>query len=220
MNGNESFDAVIVGMGLRVRLYESGSDVGGVWYWNRYPGARVDSEVYTYGFSFDELVREWQWRELFAAQPDIFRYLRHTVERFDLRRHMRFDTRVVAATYRKRGGYWWLETDQGERVAARYLVAASGTLTTPQLPDFPGMEEFSGQSHHTARWEAGVELTDKRVGVVGTGASGVQVIQTIAGQVKHLTVFQRTPVSTLGVGNRLRRVRPKMRHQLLYRSFD
>ena len=225
---NDIFDAVIVGaglsgicalqrfvqMGLQARLYESGSDVGGVWYWNRYPGARVDSETYTYGFSFsDALLREWDWQELFSAQPEISRYLRHVVERFDLRRHMRFSARVVAASYDEVQGLWWVEAENGDRVAAHYLVAASGSLTTPQLPDYPGMQEFLGESHHTARWPAeGVELRDKRVGVIGTGASGVQVIQTIADRVHHLTVFQRSP--TYCIPQRNRPLTPDQRQEI------
>lgn len=211
-------DAVIIGAGisgicalqrfvrmeLRTRLYESGSDIGGVWYWNRYPGARVDSETYTYGFSFsEELLREWDWQELFSTQPEIARYLRHVVDRFDLRRHMHFDNRVVAASYDEPRGHWWIEAEGGERVAARYLIAASGALSTPQLPDYPGMGEFLGESYHTARWPvAGVELMGKRVGVIGTGASGVQVIQTIAERVQHLTVFQRSPTYCIPQRNR------------------
>jgi len=202
-------DAVIVGaglsgicalhrlleMGLRVRLLESASDVGGVWHWNRYPGARVDSETYTYGFSFsDELLEEWDWQELFATQPEISRYLQHVVERFDLRRYMRFDTRVTSATYDDRRGRWLVETDAGEQVAGRFLIAATGSLSTPQLPDYPGIDDFAGRCHHTGHWPAdGVKLAGKRVGVIGTGATGVQVIQTIAEQVDQLTVFQRTP---------------------------
>jgi cyclohexanone monooxygenase len=216
---SDVFDALIIGagvggigmlerlvrMGLRVRVYERASDVGGVWYWNRYPGARVDSETYSYGFSFsEELLREWEWRELFAAQPEIARYLRYVVERCDLRRHMRFDTRVVGASYDGAAGRWLIETDAGERVSAQYLIAAAGVLSTPQMPDCPGMDEFSGKSYHTARWPAaGVDLAGKRVGVIGTGASGVQVIQTIAGQVRHLTVFQRTPTYCIPQRNRL-----------------
>jgi cation diffusion facilitator CzcD-associated flavoprotein CzcO len=212
-------DAVIIGaglagicalqrclrMGLRVRLYEAGSDVGGVWYWNRYPGARVDSETYTYGFSLpEELLAEWEWTELFAPQPEIERYLRFVVDRLDLRRHMSLDTRVVVASYDETGGYWRVETHTGERVTARYLIAATGSLSAAQLPDYPGIDAFAGESHHTARWPAGgVELSGKRVGVVGTGATGVQVIQTIAGEVRHLTVFQRTPTYCLPQRNRV-----------------
>jgi cation diffusion facilitator CzcD-associated flavoprotein CzcO len=213
-----AFDAVIIGaglsgicalerlvrMGLRVRLYECGSDVGGVWYWNRYPGARVDSESFTYGFSFSEsLLREWEWRELFAAQPEISGYLRFVVDRLDLRRHMSFGTRVTTAAYDERSACWSVETDVGERVSARYLVAAAGTLSTVQMPDYPGMDAFLGESYHTARWPAqGVALAGKRVGVVGTGASGVQVIQTIAPEVGHLAVFQRTPTYCIPQRNR------------------
>lgn len=194
----------LIRMGLRVRVYESASDVGGVWHWNRYPGARVDSEVYTYGFSFShELLRDWEWREIFAAQPEISSYLRHVADRFDLRRHVRFDTRVTAARYDGPGSRWTLETDAGERTTARYLIAAAGTLSAPQLPDYPGLDDFSGQSCHTARWPAaGVELAGKRVGVVGTGASGVQVIQTIAADVRQLIVFQRTPTYCMPQRNR------------------
>jgi cation diffusion facilitator CzcD-associated flavoprotein CzcO len=195
----------LVRMGIRARVYESGSDVGGVWYWNRYPGARVDSESYTYGFSFsEELVRDWAWRELFAPQPEIARYLRHVVDRFDLRRHMRFNTRVTVASYDESARCWRVRTDTGERVAARHLIAATGTLSAPQMPDYPGVDVFAGESYHTARWPAkGVELAGKRVGVIGTGATGVQVIQTIAGQVDQLTVFQRTPTYCIPQRNRL-----------------
>lgn len=213
-----SFDAVVIGagisgicalhrliaMGLRVRLYEAASDVGGVWHWNRYPGARVDSETYTYGFSFsDELVEEWDWQELFSAQPEIRRYLRHVVNRFDLRRHMRFDTRISSATYDDQRNCWLIETGAGHDITARYLIAATGTLSTPQMPDYPGMDHFRGSSFHTARWPAeDVDLAGKRVGVVGTGASGVQVIQTIAADVGQLVVFQRTPTYCIPQRNR------------------
>jgi len=212
------FDALIIGagvsgicalhrlveMGLRVRAYESASDVGGVWHWNRYPGARVDSESYTYLFSFSrELLDEWDWRELFSPQPEIERYLKHVVDRFDLRRHIRFDTRIRTAAYDDQQRLWSIGTDTGEHVTARFLVAAAGTLSTPQLPDIPGIEDFGGESHHTGRWpKTGVELAAKRVGVIGTGASGVQVIQTIAAEVDRLMVFQRTPTYCIPQRNR------------------
>lgn len=210
-------DAVIIGaglsgicalerfqrMGLSARVYESGSEVGGVWHWNRYPGARVDSEIHTYGFAFsDSLLRDWQWQEFFPAQPEIARYLCHVVDRFGLRRHIRLATSVVAARHDEGEVLWRIETDRGERVAARYLIAATGNLSVPQLPDYPGMDAFQGQSFHTARWPAGVELSGKRVGVIGTGASGVQVIQTIAPEVAHLSVFQRTPTYCIPQRNR------------------
>jgi cyclohexanone monooxygenase len=182
-------------LGLTVRVYESASDVGGVWYSNRYPGARFDSESYTYCYSFSQaLLDEWNWQERFAAQPEILSYLRHVADRFDLRRDIRFATRVVAAHYDAGDPSWTIETDRGERVRARYLVTAAGGLSVHQLPDIPGIRDFAGQSYHTARWpHEGVSLAGKRVGVIGTGATGIQVIQTIARDVAHLTVFQRTP---------------------------
>ncbi len=194
----------LLGMGLVVRLYESGSGAGGVWHWNRYPGARVDSEVYTYVFSFsDDLVREWDWQELFAPQAEIARYFEHVIDRFDLRRHMRFDSPVVAVHFDDGGGFWTIETADGERMSARYLVAATGALTAPQMPDYPGLDTFSGVSCHTARWPcSGVALAGRRVGVIGTGATGVQVIQTIAGEAGELYVFQRTPTYCVPQRNR------------------
>jgi cation diffusion facilitator CzcD-associated flavoprotein CzcO len=214
---DEVLDAVIVGaglsgiamlerlarMGCEVRAYESGSDVGGVWHWNRYPGARVDSESYTYGFAFSPaLLEEWDWGELFAPQPEIARYLRYAVDRLGLRQHIRCNTRVTAARFDERTRHWHIETEHGERVTARYLVAAAGTLSAPQLPEYPGRDVFAGRSFHTARWPDGVDLRGKRVGVIGTGATGVQVIQTIAADVGQLTVFQRTPTYCIPQRNR------------------
>ncbi len=215
---NTDVDAIVIGagltgiyalyrlrrMGLRVQAFESAGDVGGVWHWNRYPGARVDSEIYTYGYSFSgELLDEWDWGELFAPQAEIERYLRHVTDRFDLRRHIRFDTRIAGATWNGDGCFWTVATDDGETLTCRYCIAATGVLSIPQTPDWPSMASFAGRSYHTARWPAeGVDLGNQRVGVVGTGASGVQVIQTIAPTVKALTVFQRTPTFCMPQRNR------------------
>lgn len=217
--GRVDFDAIVIGagiagicalqrllsQGLSVRVYESASDVGGVWHWNRYPGARVDSETYTYAFSiFEQAVQDWDWPELFCAQPDIESYLQYVVERCDLRRHIRFDTRVETATYDEAGCRWSVGTDSAGSVSARYLIAAQGSLSAAQLPGYPGIHEFGGASYHTARWPAaGVEMAGRRVGVIGTGASGVQVIQTIAPDVAHLAVFQRTPTYCIPQRNRV-----------------
>ena len=214
----QAIDAVIIGaglsgigmlerllrLGLSVRVYEDGNDVGGVWHWNRYPGARVDSETYTYGFSFsDALLREWDWQELFAPQPEISRYLRHVVDSLGLRKHIRLGTRVDAASYDASRAHWLVTTRSGERISARYVIAAVGTLSAPQMPAYPGIDAFAGESYHTARWPArGVQLAGRRVGVVGTGASDVQVIQTIADEVDQLTVFQRTPTYCVPQRNR------------------
>lgn len=203
------FDAIVIGagvaglcalyrlteMGLSVRAFETAPDVGGVWYWNRYPGAGFDSESYTYCYSFsEELLDEWDWQERFAKQPEVLSYLNHVANRFDLRRHIRFETRVKAARYDEANASWQIKTDDDELVSAQYLIAATGPLSAFQLPDIPGVEDFAGESHHTARWpHQGVDLAGKRVGVIGTGATGVQVIQTIADQVASLKVFQRTP---------------------------
>jgi cation diffusion facilitator CzcD-associated flavoprotein CzcO len=203
------FDAVIIGAGvaglcalhrlresgLSVRAYDSASDVGGVWYWNRYPGARFDSESYTYCYSFSQaLLDEWNWRERFAAQPEVLGYLSHVADRFDLRRDICFDTRVVAAHYDDADRSWLIRTDDDRVVRSRYLVTAAGALSAHQLPNIAGIDDFAGERYHTARWpHAGVCLRGKHVGVIGTGATGVQVIQTIAGEVAQLTVFQRTP---------------------------
>jgi len=213
------FDAVVIGagaaglyalyklrdMGLSVKVYERAPDVGGTWYWNKYPGARMDSEAYTYAYSFsDELVQDWQWSEVFSDQPETLRYLQHVADRFDLRGHIQFHTTVRAASFNEQTQCWRIETDSGEVVTARYLIAAPGTLSIPRFPDYPGMEEFAGESYHTATWPAaGVELRGKRVGVFGTGATGVQVIQTIASEVAHLTVFQRSPTYCLPQRNAL-----------------
>ncbi|MBS0580689.1 MAG: NAD(P)/FAD-dependent oxidoreductase [Proteobacteria bacterium] len=180
--------------GLRVAGYEKGGDVGGVWYWNRYPGARCDCEshVYSYGFS-DELQQEWNWTLRYSEQPEILQYLGHVADRFDLRRHIRFNTTVLAAIFLESENCWQIETSDGDRVFSRFIVAAAGGISAVQRPTFPGFERFAGRSYYTAQWpHEGADLAGKRVGIIGTGASGVQCVSTLAPQVQHLTVFQRT----------------------------
>ena len=180
--------------GFSVQLVEAGDGVGGTWYWNRYPGARFDSESYTYAFLFSrELFDEWEWQEHFAGQPEIERYLNHVVDRFDLRRHMRFGAKVTSATYDEPSGTWRVVTGDGGEVRTRVLVAATGVLSVPYFPDVPGREDFRGESYHTGLWPTTpVDFAGKRVAVIGTGSSGVQLIPVIAGEVASLTVYQRT----------------------------
>jgi cation diffusion facilitator CzcD-associated flavoprotein CzcO len=181
--------------GFSVQLLEAGDGVGGTWYWNRYPGARFDSESYTYGYLFSrELFDEWEWREHFAEQPEIERYLNHVVDRFDLRRHVRLGARVTAAVYDESSGQWSVTVgDDGAEYRATYLIAATGVLSVPYFPDVPGRDDFRGESYHTGLWpSATVDFAGKRVAVIGTGSSGVQIIPEIAGLVSHLTVYQRT----------------------------
>jgi len=180
--------------GFSVQLLEAGSGVGGTWFWNRYPGARFDSESYTYGYLFSrELFDEWEWREHFAEQPEIERYLNHVVDKFDLRRHMHFDARVSSAVFDEAASSWTVTTDDGAEVRARFLVAATGVLSIPHFPDVPGREAFRGESLHTGLWpKTPVDFRAKRVAVVGTGSSGVQIVPAIANDVASLTVYQRT----------------------------
>jgi cation diffusion facilitator CzcD-associated flavoprotein CzcO len=169
--------------------------VGGTWYWNRYPGAQFDSESYTYAYLFSkDLFDEWEWQEQFAHQPEIERYLNHVVDRFDLRRHMRCGARVVSATFDEQSGSWTVATADGADHRARFLIAATGVLSVPYFPDVPGRDDFQGEQHHTGRWpQTPVDFDGKRVAVVGTGSSGVQIIPVIADRVASLTVYQRTP---------------------------
>ncbi len=180
--------------GFSVQLLEAGSGVGGTWYWNRYPGARFDSESYTYGYLFsEELFDEWEWQEHFAEQPETERYLNHVVDRFDLRRHIRLDTRVISATFDEAAVTWTVVTDDGSEIRARFLVAATGVLSVPYFPDVPGRDDFRGESYHTGRWPAiPVDFAGKRVAVIGTGSSGVQIVPAIAPDVASLTVYQRS----------------------------
>ena len=189
--------------GLKVKVVEAGDGVGGTWYWNRYPGARVDSQshVYQYWFS-QELNNEWGWTERFPAQPETERYLNHVADRFDLRKDIQFSTRMTAASYDEAAKRWSITTDRGETFQTQYLISCSGMLSAPLASLFPGQDEFRGQIFHTARWpKEPVDFTGKRVGVIGTAATGIQVIQTIAGQVSHLKVFQRTPQYAIPMNN-------------------
>jgi cation diffusion facilitator CzcD-associated flavoprotein CzcO len=180
--------------GLTATLVEAGDGVGGTWYWNRYPGARFDSESYTYGYVFSkELFDEWEWSEHFAEQPETERYLNHVVDRFGLREHMRFGARVTSATWDDADARWSVVTDNAGIYKATFLVAATGVLSVPFIPDVPGRSEFTGVQVHTGLWPAtGVELAGKRVAVVGTGSSGVQIVPVIADEVAQLTVYQRS----------------------------
>ena len=210
--GNEravEYDAIVIGAGvaglyaiyrlkqsgMRVLGLEAGDDVGGVWWWNRYPGARLDSESYSYAYSFSpELLRDWRWSEHFACQAELQRYFSHVADRFDLRRHIQFDSLVTEAHYDEGAGAWTVRTDQGDCFTSHYVIAAVGPLTEPTYPRIKGRELFSGETHHTSRWpNADVSFKGKRVAVIGTGATGIQIIQEAAKSASDLFVFQRTP---------------------------
>ena len=208
-SGGLDYDAIVIGTGVagiyqlhrlkqagyNVLALEAGEGVGGVWWWNRYPGARLDSESYSYAYSFSpELLAEWNWSEHFASQPELQRYFEHVVDRFDLRRHIRFGRLVTGAHYNAANGNWEVHTGQGECFTCRFLIAAVGPLTSPTYPRIPGRESFAGDTFHTSRWPDGESsFADKRVAVIGTGATGIQVIQEAAKTASQLYVFQRTP---------------------------
>ena len=181
-------------LGLSVRLLEAGDGVGGTWYWNRYPGARCDSESHSYCYSFSpELQQEWEWSERYPGQPEIMRYLNYVADRFDLKRDIRFNTRVTAAHYDENANRWEVRTLAGERFTAQYLITAVGCLSTANVPNIPGLESFAGRWYHTGQWpHEGVDFTGKRVGMIGTGSTGIQAAPVIAEAADHLTVFQRT----------------------------
>ncbi len=211
-SGNHSartdFDAVVVGagfgglymvyklreLGYSARLYELGSDVGGTWYWNRYPGARCDAPSLQYSYQFSEdLQQDWEWSETYASQAEILRYLNHVTDRFELRPMMRFDTTVTSAIYDEQHLIWTIGTDQGDRVRARFCIMATGCLSVRTTPNFPGLNDFGGEWYHTNAWpHEGVDFRGKIVGVVGTGSTGIQSIPVIAETAAHLKVFQRT----------------------------
>jgi len=204
-----SFDALIVGagfsglyqllclrdrLGLSVQLLEAGAGVGGTWYWNRYPGARCDSESHSYCYSFsDELTREWEWSERYPAPPEILRYLNHVADRFDLKRDIRFNTRVTAAHYDETANLWRVSTEAGEAFTAQFLIAAVGCLSSANIPNITGLDTFEGRWYHTGQWpHEGVDFTGKRAGLIGTGSTGIQAAPVIAKTAARLTVFQRT----------------------------
>ena len=191
--------------GFSVKSFEDGDGVGGTWYWNRYPGARFDSESYTYGYSFsEELLREWDWKELYSGQPENERYLNYVADKFGLRRHIEFNSRIASATYQEDENLWLVETQDGRQAKGQFLITAVGLLSAHYVPDFAGLETFQGPWCHTGRWpKEGMDLAGKRVGVIGTGATAVQLITEIAKEVGHLTVFQRTANYCAPLRNRL-----------------
>src|SRR5919106_1189859 len=210
-------DAVVVGAGfaglyahhrlrkldLTLQGFEAAADVGGTWWWNRYPGARCDVESMDYSYSFSpELEQEWTWSERYATQPEILRYVNHVADRFDLRRDIRFETRVTSATWDEAAQRWHIVTDRGDSVSAQFCVMATGCLSAAKQPEIDGIDTFNGPTFHTGRWpHEGVDFTGLRVAIVGTGSSGIQSIPVIAGQAAHVTVFQRTPNFTMPAKN-------------------
>jgi cyclohexanone monooxygenase len=207
-SGNTKFDAVIVGagfagmymlhklrgQGLLARVIEAGTGVGGTWYWNRYPGARVDIESMEYSFSFDpELEKEWRWTERYAPQPELLRYANHVADRYDLRRDIQLETRVVSAVFDEETSRWTVTTDAGESLSARFCIMATGCLSSPKDLEIEGLSDFKGPIYKTFAWpRVGVDFTGQRVGIIGTGSSGIQTITVVAEQAAQLTVFQRT----------------------------
>ncbi|MDA3038313.1 MAG: NAD(P)/FAD-dependent oxidoreductase [Actinomycetota bacterium] len=189
--------------GRTVRCFEAGSDVGGTWYWNRYPGARCDVDSMEYSYDFDdELQQEWEWTERYATQPEILRYAQHVADRFDLRRHITFHTRVERSVFDETLLRWTVTTDAGEVLTSRFVIMATGCLSSTNLPDIEGLDTFSGPLVHTGRWpHDGVDFAGKRVGIVGTGSSGIQAIPVIAQTAAHVTVFQRTAQFTIPAQN-------------------
>ena len=208
------FDAVVIGAGfaglgmlrklreehgMSVQVYETGAGVGGTWYWNRYPGARCDSESYMYCFSFSkEMLQDWNWSGKYPEQPEILSYLNHVADRFDLRRNIQFNTRVTSARFLEDANLWEVETDQGDRVTSQFLITGIGCISSGNVPDIKGLDSFQGEQYHTGSWpHEEVDFAGKSVAVIGTGSSGIQSIPVIARQAEHLTVFQRTPQYTI-----------------------
>ncbi len=214
----EPVDAVVVGagfaglymlyrlrqLGLKARVFEAGDGVGGTWYWNRYPGARCDVESMEYSYSFSEqLQQEWEWTERYPKQEEILRYVNHVADRFELRSDIQFETRVTAASYNDDSGNWTVRTDRGDAVEARFFISAGGCLSAGRVPDIPGLDGFKGKWYHTGNWpHQAVDFTGQRVGVIGTGSSGIQAIPAIARQASQVVVFQRTPNFSIPALNR------------------
>jgi cyclohexanone monooxygenase len=213
----EVVDAVVIGAGFgglyavhhlttngfSVRGFEVGGGVGGTWYWNRYPGARCDIESVEYSYSFsEELQQEWTWTQRYPEQPELLAYIEHVADRFDLRRHFTFETRVESAVFDEETDCWTVTTDAGEQVRTRFVVTAVGCLSSSRIPDFPGLDRFQGRAVHTGRWpHEGVDFTGQRVALIGTGSSGIQSLPLIAEQAAHVTVFQRTPNFSISGAN-------------------
>ncbi|MDA1326863.1 MAG: NAD(P)/FAD-dependent oxidoreductase [Proteobacteria bacterium] len=204
-----SVDAVIVGagfsglyllhrlrgLGFSTRVFERGDDVGGTWYWNRYPGARCDVESMQYSYSWDDaLQQEWRWPEKFSAQPDILAYFSHVADRFDLRKDIDFNTTVTSAHFDEGARRWTIETDTGEKISAQFYIMATGCISTANMPDIDGLSDYQGNTYHTGNWpHEKIDFTGQRIAVIGTGSSGIQSIPILAAEAAHLTVFQRTP---------------------------
>ncbi len=215
--GSKRLDMVVVGagfggmyaihrfreMGLKIQAFEAGGDVGGVWYWNRYPGARVDLPSVDYSYSFSpEIEQEWTWSEQFAAQPELLAYINFVADRLDLRKHIRFNTRVTSAVWDEGRKLWTVTTDRGETVEATYCVMATGPLSIPKEPEIPGIERFRGQLLRAAKWpHEPVSFAGRRVGVIGTGSTGIQIAQEVGKEAGELFVFQRTPSFTMPMRN-------------------
>ena len=211
------FDVIVIGagvagmymlhllrkQGLSVRVFETGTGVGGTWYWNRYPGARFDSESYSYGYSFSkELLQEWEWKEHFAPQPETLEYLNYVADKFDLRKDIQFETRVESAHFQDADNCWEVTTDKFGSFRSTYVITAMGMLSAAFIPDFEGKEDFQGGSWHTSTWpKEAVDFSGKRVAVIGTGATAVQLIPEVGKQAGHMTVFQRTANYVMPAGN-------------------
>ncbi len=193
----------VLGAGFSARTLEAGDGIGGVWYWNRYPAARFDSESYTYGYIFSrELFHDWRWKEEFATQPEIEEYLNHVVDRFDLRKHMRTGEKVISAVYDETDNVWAVETERGSAIRAKWIISTTGGLSVPHYPEIDGLEDFSGQAHHTGGWpHQPVNFTGKRVAIIGNGPSGAQLLPAIADTVEAVDVYQRTPTWTTPLNN-------------------